>query len=91
MTLWVTTNHENVGQLRVSQGNQGPAIISTLAQRSVTHWCCEPVKESDAGQCVEPRIVACEHVEENHPLSTALPAASKLVKPRLTPEISRRW
>ena len=83
MTLRVTTNNENVGQLRGCRGTNGAAIISALAQRSVTHWCCEPVQESAPGQIVEPRIVAIEHVEENHPVSTALPALSSAVTPSL--------
>lgn len=76
MTLRVTTNHENVGQLRWCPGTNAAAIRSVLAQRSVTHWCVEPVKESAPGQRVEPRSVAIEHVEENHRLFTALPALS---------------
>ena len=83
MTLRVTTNHENVGQLRSCQGNKGIAIMSTLASRSVTHWCVKPAQESAPGQVVEPRIVAIEHVEENHRLFTALPALSLSVTPSL--------
>jgi len=71
MILRITTNNEKL----LVPATARSAIMKWLAQRSVIHWFCETVEESDLGPSVAPRNVAIEHAGETDPIASAQPAS----------------